>query len=532
MPVSITNPAESIRSAWLNLPIRYKGGVGIAIPVACLLLAVVGLLLLHRDEENAERWTSHTQQVQLAARQLLNDVVAAETAKRGYFLTRQPDELAAFQKLQSSLPDSLGRLQALVADNPAQSVRALEIEKLAQQRMALALSNLAAFTRLTQQPSPGGEAKLAENIHRGSKETEELRQKIQIFIEEEDRLLELRSQKLQDERHLTSVFLVLTAGLGIAGGLLAAYLFAQGISRRLLAIELNAQRLTQGRELSLPPAGGDEISRVDQQLHAAAKIIADRTGELQDRTERLRRQSTHLEEANREMEAFSYSVSHDLRSPLRHIDGFSKILLEDYGATLDPTARDYLQRICKGTAQMGALIDDLLNLGQIGRGEIKCEVTGLDSLLQQVLSEVGPEVGARKIEWQVGKLPVVECDARLMKQVFSNLVSNAIKYTRQRECARIEVGAVAGNGSKTIFIRDNGVGFDMKYADKLFGVFQRLHRAEDFEGTGVGLATVSRIVQRHGGKVWAESQPDEGATFFFTLGPLHQQLNRNGGNTL
>jgi signal transduction histidine kinase len=532
MPVCITKLSRAVAAAWRNLSIRYKGGAVIAIPVACLLLTLLCLVPLSREEATAERWTSHTQEVQVEARRLLGDLVAAETGVRGYVITHDPSELPAYQRLQRSLPESLTRLRALVSDNPLQSARLLEIEKLAQQRMVLAGLNVASVSALlTKDPGPAPTAGLAESISLGGTATEALRKNIQVFIDEEDRLLQLRSQRLQDERRLASSFLVLAAGLGIAGGGLAAYLFTQGVSRRLLEIELNAERLTQERELTLQPPGGDEISRVDQQLHAAAKIIADRTSELRDRTERLGRQGAHLEEANRELEAFSYSVSHDLRAPLRHIGGFSKILLDDYGTKLDPEAQSLLGRICQGTAEMGVLIDDLLNLGQIGRGEVKRELTGLDSLLQQVIAELGPELQDRKIDWQLGKLPAVECDPRLVKQVFSNLVSNAVKYTRRQGRARIEVGETAVQGSPAIFIRDNGVGFDMKYADKLFGVFQRLHRADEFEGTGVGLATVSRIVQRHGGKVWAEAQPDLGATFFFTLGTMHQ-LNRNGGKAI
>lgn len=232
----------------------------------------------------------------------------------------------------------------------------------------------------------------------------------------------------------------------------------------------------------------------------------------------LQRRTSDLEAANRELEAFTYSVSHDLRAPLRHIDGFSKLLIEEHAASLTGDAQRYLTRVREGTKQMGQLVDDLLNLARVGRKELTLQVTGLDSLVEEVLAQQKADTTGRKIAWKVATLPFVECDPALMKQVFANLISNAVKYTRPRPLAVIEIGAKHDNGASIVFVRDNGVGFSMKYADKLFGVFQRLHRPEDFEGTGVGLATVQRIVHKHGGEVWAEAELDKGATFYFKLG--------------
>jgi light-regulated signal transduction histidine kinase (bacteriophytochrome) len=234
--------------------------------------------------------------------------------------------------------------------------------------------------------------------------------------------------------------------------------------------------------------------------------------------QRVVERTAQLEAANTELEAFTYSVSHGLRSPLRHVDGFSKILMEEHRAQLAPEAQRYLERIRNGTQQMGQLVDDLLNLARVGRRELTLQVSGLNSIVEEVLADLKPETAERQIEWKVGKLPFVECDPALIKQVFVNLLSNAIKFTRTRDRALIEVGDAKQNGRTAVFVRDNGVGFNMKYADKLFGVFQRLHRAEDFEGTGVGLATVQRIIHKHSGRVWAEGELDKGATFYFSLG--------------
>ena len=240
--------------------------------------------------------------------------------------------------------------------------------------------------------------------------------------------------------------------------------------------------------------------------------------ELQEAVELLRVAKEATEASNRELEAFTYSVSHDLRAPLRHISGFSKILSEEYGSTLAPEAQHHLQRIQEGTRRMGLLVDDLLNLGRVGRQGLRLQVTSLKSLVEEVISESLPDTAERHVEWKIGSLPFAECDPALMKQVFQNLLSNAVKFTRPRSQAVIEVGQRDQEGTPAVFVRDNGVGFNMKYADKLFGVFQRLHRPEDFEGTGVGLATVQRIIQKHGGRIWAEAELDKGATFYFTLG--------------
>lgn len=259
--------------------------------------------------------------------------------------------------------------------------------------------------------------------------------------------------------------------------------------------------------------------------------VRDRTGALlgfvkvtRDLTERRALQgraaadAQALKAANAELEAFTYSVSHDLRAPIRQIEEFSKILGEHLGKDIDPQAEHYLRRIQEGSRQMGRLVDDLLHLAQLGRQDPKPRRISLDSLIGEVLTNVRAEITDRDIEWRVDPLPTVVCDPGLMKVVFTNLLSNAVKYTRPRAKAVIEIGQVVSDVQPVVYVRDNGVGFDMKYADKLFGVFQRLHRAEEFEGTGIGLATVHRIIRKHNGRIWAEAAPDQGATFFFTLG--------------
>jgi PAS domain S-box-containing protein len=236
---------------------------------------------------------------------------------------------------------------------------------------------------------------------------------------------------------------------------------------------------------------------------------------------RVRERTAQLEEVNKELESFAYSISHDLRAPLRTIDGFARIVQEDYAPRLDSQAQSYLQRVRDGAQRMGALIDDLLAFSRLGRQTLHTTLMTrqtLRSLVVQIVDELRVAEPEREIEVAVGVLPECRADPALLRQVWTNLIANAFKYTRGRVPAQIEVGVAETSDGPAYFVRDNGVGFDPRYAAKLFGVFQRLHRPDEFEGTGVGLAIVQRIVHRHGGRVWAEAEADKGAAFYFTLG--------------
>jgi light-regulated signal transduction histidine kinase (bacteriophytochrome) len=231
----------------------------------------------------------------------------------------------------------------------------------------------------------------------------------------------------------------------------------------------------------------------------------------------LEKQTVQLEAANKELEAFSYSVSHDLRAPLRAIDGFSRILLEDHSGKLDDDATRVLGVIRSNTQNMGRLIDDLLTFSRLGRKPIERLQIDMKELARDVLAQISSADSAPVLQFDLGPLHESQGDPALVRQVFVNLLSNAAKYSRARNPVRIEVGGYSENGENVYYVKDNGVGFDMTYANKLFGVFQRLHSAEEFEGMGVGLAIVQRIIHRHGGRVWAEGKVNEGAIFYFTL---------------
>jgi len=244
------------------------------------------------------------------------------------------------------------------------------------------------------------------------------------------------------------------------------------------------------------------------------------TRDITERTrleQEIQQHSVALEAANKELDAFSYSVAHDLRAPLRAIDGFSRVLLEEHAPTLPPEAQHYLNAVRRNSQRMGLLIDDLLAFSRLSRQPLNKQLVRPADLVRQCVDELRAEQQGRRVQIAIGDLPACQADPALLKHVWMNLMSNALKYTRKQEVAVIEVGSREQAGACVYFVKDNGVGIDMQYADKLFGVFQRLHRPEDYEGTGVGLAIVQRVIHRHGGRVWAEAAVNKGATFYFTF---------------
>ena len=245
------------------------------------------------------------------------------------------------------------------------------------------------------------------------------------------------------------------------------------------------------------------------------------TSEKRKAEQELLKRSTELEAANKELESFSYSVPHDLRAPLRGIDGFSQALQEDYASILDATGKNYLARIRAGTQRMGTLIGDLLNLARVTRVEMHREKIDLTRMASDITRELHSAEPDRRVSVKVSKGLAVDADNRLVRVALQNLLGNARKFTSMRSDAEIEFGTQSSNGSRAYFVRDNGAGFDPAYATRLFGAFQRLHSMDEFPGTGIGLATVQRIVHRHGGKIWAEGAVNQGATVYFTLEPDH-----------
>jgi light-regulated signal transduction histidine kinase (bacteriophytochrome) len=251
-------------------------------------------------------------------------------------------------------------------------------------------------------------------------------------------------------------------------------------------------------------------------LRGFAKVSRDLTERMRNE-ERMRIHNAHLEASNKELEAFCYSVSHDLRAPLRGIDGFSQALLEDHANQLDTQGKEYLQRVRASAQRMATLIDDLLNLSRITRNEMHRETVDLSSMADSIALDLHNREPQRKVSFIISSGLQAEADPRLLRIALENLLANSWKFTSLRDDAQIEMGWTQNNGKSAYFVRDNGVGFDTAHASKLFGPFQRLHAMNEFPGTGIGLATVQRIIQRHGGRIWAEAALDRGATFYFTL---------------
>ena len=260
--------------------------------------------------------------------------------------------------------------------------------------------------------------------------------------------------------------------------------------------------------------GFAKVTRDLTERRAVEEQVRRLNAELERKVEE---RTAQLEAANKELEAFSYSVSHDLRAPLRGIDGFSQALLEDYADRLDGEGQDYLRRIRAATQRMARLIDDLLNLSRITRAGLRREPVDLSAIARSVAEQLARSHPGRKVEFRIAEGVKAEGDPHLLRVALENLLGNAWKFTGKTPAARVEFGVTEADGAPAYFVRDNGAGFDMAYAGKLFGAFQRLHDAREFEGTGIGLATVQRVVRRHGGRVWAEGAPGLGATFYFTL---------------
>ena len=325
----------------------------------------------------------------------------------------------------------------------------------------------------------------------------------------------------------------LTRYLGIASLVgLASFALALWLSSRLqrriadplVQLAHTARRVSAEKDYTVrvPVNSRDELGLLGEAFNEMLTQIQWRDAALQqahnELEQRVIERTAQLEAANHELEAFSYSISHDLRAPLRAINGFARILLEEYTPHLADDAQEYFQLIRDNAQHMGQLIDDLLAFARLSRQPLTKQPVALANLVRQTLNDLRVMQGERRIDFRIDDLPLCQADPALLKQVFINLLANAIKFTNRREIAVITVGCRKDQGEPVYFVQDNGVGFNMAYVDKLFGVFQRLHRADEYEGTGVGLAIVQRIIHRHGGRIWAEAAVNQGATFSFTLG--------------
>lgn len=330
-------------------------------------------------------------------------------------------------------------------------------------------------------------------------------------------LVEIPTQAMFAQANKFLRWMIIVGSLLLIIGLSSAFLLSRSITTPLQSLTEASTEISKGNYSQLVNVHrDDELGELARSFNTMVIQVRDSQKTLE---QKVKQRTAQLETVNKELEAFSYSVSHDLRAPLRAINGFSRILLDNYSQMPDDAKR-YLDLVCTNAQQMGRLIDDLLGFSRLGRQQMKKQEVSPNVIVGQVLDELQQEKQERHIDIKVDNLPSVQADPSLLKQVYTNLISNAIKYSRGTDKAEIKIGSFTNkeqNNETVYYVKDNGTGFDMQYAHKLFGVFQRLHRIEDYEGTGVGLAIVQHIVNRHGGRIWAEAEVGKGATFYFTL---------------
>jgi signal transduction histidine kinase len=454
----------------------------IAAFVGALVLLVAGAGFTYRasvDFAESAEGIARSEQLRDALDDLYVVLAGAEAAQAAYLLTGREQQRAEYARLAAGARNSQQAIAVFVAGDPAQAADYGELKTYLDRRLKL-------LDEVTALYDENGLSSVREAVasNEGAKHMRAILEVTTRMDDRSEAVLLQRENTLARTRQLTLGSLLLT--VAVAAGIFLA-LF-RGISREMTA-------------------------RAE-----AERSLRDRNREILALNSELAQRASEVEAVNRELEAFSYSVSHDLRAPLRHIDGYLEMLLDEAGEQLPEEAKRHLAVIGDSSRHMSSLIDDLLSFSRMGRTELHVERIELEPLVREVIAGLEMSTRGRSIDWHIEPLPAVRGDLALVRQIFANLLGNAIKYTQPREVARIEVGSAGEEeGRQVFFVRDNGVGFDMKHAGKLFALFQRLHRVEEFEGTGIGLANVRRMVARHGGAVWAEAEPGRGATFYFTL---------------
>jgi len=437
-----------------------------SIVLVFLVVAVVSYKSMLQIDVD-EIWVIHSYQVSTNLNVLMSDLENIETSVRGYVITGQDIYLGPYNTYLPDIDKTFTTLDNLTIDNPLQQKNLSDIKPLIDEKKA----NIQEAISLRK--NIGLNSAIAYvSIGNGKKIMDSIRIIVANMQKEESRLLQIRTNDLTQINTLTKNTIIWGSIIGFLFYLLVNYIINKFVIGEIVRKPL--------------------LEREQKALAEALK-------------------------ANKEMEAFSYSVSHDLRAPLRAIDGFTQILVEDNIDKLDDEGKRVAGIIRASTVKMGKLIDDLLSFSRLGRQEIKKNKVDMKSLVNNIYNELRKNSPDKNIEFVLNDIPDAMADKDMMSVVWTNLISNAIKFTGKKDKPKIEIGSKMDNDVITYYQKDNGAGFDMKYVDKLFGVFQRLHSTEDFDGTGVGLANVKRVVERHGGKVWAEGKVDEGATFYFSL---------------
>lgn len=451
----------------------------------------------------SEFWVQHTLKVINQVERIMSSAKDAETGNRGFLITGEDEYLQPYTVAVRELPGEIDKFASLTSDNPSQQQRLIELRAVAEQRLTL----LARGIEEKRKGASIDEIHLLVLSGTGKVEMDHLRRIADDMEAEENRLLAARVS----DAHYASRRARWTIGLASSLDLVLLVLFFRYLARERL-LRLEKERVAE------------ELAFSRAEVEAKALQLQSLNEELE---ERVRKRTAELETTNRELEAFSYSVSHDLRAPLRTIDGFSLALEEDYATAVDAVGKDYIRRVRTGVQRMGMLIDALLQLSRITRAELVRENFDMGEVARSVVGEI--ELGvqsaaaakadqpeAKPVQFLVGDGPTAFGDPKLMRVALENLLGNAVKFSSKVAEPTVDFGW--DPKAEAWFVKDNGAGFDMFYADKLFNAFNRLHGDKDFKGSGIGLATVARVVRRHHGRIWADSVVGRGATFWFTLG--------------
>jgi signal transduction histidine kinase len=489
---------------WASLPLRTKWLLVAALPV--LPLAAFWIIFVFAQVQKAPPGDATFQQlnVQAGLTRVLTSLYDADAAVRDMMFTQNQGARARYRNAVARTQPTLSELDHLVFDPEVH--KSIDYMRLLIEEEFRLLSSLAG--------EPGAPALRSErrSLDRSAELIDQIRAMTASIEQRQIQLVDTRNRgQAQDEQKIQ--FLLGIGSIGCsAAGFFAALIFARSISRRHAVLADNVGRLARGETPRLLPPGDLEIAWLDAQFRDAANHLKQKEADLRQAVQRL-------EIANSELESFSYSVSHDLRAPLRAISGFSQALEEDCGDTLDDAGRDSLRRIRSAATRMGLLIDDMLVLSRITRMDLQREPVDVSGVAASVVSELSQRSPDRRIDVQIAPGVKANADPRMLRIALENLIENAFKYTTKAPRPHIEIGSARHGGPPIYYVRDNGAGFDMQYADRLFGAFQRLHNDKEFAGTGIGLATVQRIVHRHGGRIWADAVVNSGASFYFTLEP-------------
>jgi signal transduction histidine kinase len=489
------------------MKIGTKGRLATTTALGTIALLAAMIWWANAEVEDADRERRHTAEIARA----LNDLRLVSFE----YILHRPERAHVQEREVAS------RLDGLLATDPFSHTEPKEILAGLRQRST---ETQRIFDELLASPAANGSAAVDSDAARRF----EAQLSRQLLILQQEslvdafRLIDFSTARISEaQRRVVIVFL---AGLALiaatTGG--AAWLIHRGVLAPIRRLEQGTREVAAGNwNFKLEIGGDDEIGEMSRNFDAM-------TSTLRSSFAQIERSNQELAALNKEIEAFSYSVSHDLRAPLRSMDGFSLALLEDYGDKLDDDARDSLHRIRAASQRMGRLIDELLGLSRVTRADLSVRPVNLSAIAHEIAEGLQQQQPGRSMRWEIDDGVTVQADKALMQIAMQNLLENAWKFTAKTEQPVIRVGRVEHNGQPACFVSDNGVGFDMTYADRLFGAFQRLHHESEFSGTGIGLAIVQRIIRRHEGKIWAQAQPGRGATFFFTVRePGHERREQS-----